>query len=286
MSQLPGSGPPTGAERALDGVLRSISGAIEGIAESVGSFFGPTVLHTTVSDHDVELELCLQLIAETDDAVEKETATRGSQPATRNKSSNGSIAVYNTSDAKWKTFYGKFRGGTVKATRVIDFEYEPNHTLERMYVFDDGQADRVVLHVHTFEPWPGQDVAERGDPTTRARKVTSVNFRHASKAQNPGRPAFLQEQKGFDLVNVRGWYDNFVKKGREKQLEWHWVIDGDVPACMKNEARIDQVREAYNQVDPLSALQLRRPEAVAAPAPTSAFVSERSAVGLIGSRAG
>ena len=162
-----------------------------------------------------ELALFLQLISETDGAVDV-PATRKPRPLLGWK--------------HWKHFYEAAQKGNVTPTMLIDFQYKPNGTIERMYCFKDGYTDRVVLHAHTSEPWPGLPAVENEHPATRARKVTSVNARLGIKGLAPtkGGPMFSQEAIGVDLVGVHDWEK---KKKAGKDIEWSWGTAGHMPPC-------------------------------------------------------
>jgi len=195
---------------------------------------------------DEELSLFLDLIRQTDGAVQD-------PPATRHANSKPPV---NTSDPGWQHFYKMVKGKKVKATMVIDFQYKFNETVERMYCFDDGGADRVVLHVHTLEQWPGTTgesnearflKALAGNPATRARTVTSVNIRYATLNPDFGRydsngrydeRKFLQDNRGFNVVEVHNW-KSLVSKDRGGETEWSWgwhppLKIGDVPQCQRD----------------------------------------------------
>ncbi|KAJ1468769.1 hypothetical protein T484DRAFT_1854232, partial [Baffinella frigidus] len=195
-----------------------------------------------------ELRSFLQLISETDGDV-----VDGGVEATRKPRPK---SVMN--QKLWDDFYNKvaLQDGTVTATTVIDFEY--SGTVERMYCFDDGCTDRVgdgcvdrvVLHVHTLEPWP-TDAADV-DPATRARKVTSVNLRRSPQTKDG--TTFKQEiVTGYELLNVGDWKDR-VKKGKGHETEWSWATEGDVPWAEKKlraggGLRVEPKRQrAYDQV--------------------------------------
>ncbi|KAJ1489272.1 hypothetical protein T484DRAFT_1780329 [Baffinella frigidus] len=118
---------------------------------------------------DEELLFFMKLIDETDGDVDGDVDESSASRSTTRRS-------LGTRDPDWQHFYQKARDGNVKATVVIDFEYEFNNTVERMYCFEDGDTSRVVIHVHTLEVWPGYATANdpATDPTTRARKVRYV----------------------------------------------------------------------------------------------------------------
>jgi len=185
----------------------------------------------SVEGVDEELSLFMDLIRQTDDAVQDAPATRGGGDA---------MPLPGTSDAGWQHFYKLVKGKKVKATRVIDFVYNFDHklqpqfneTVERMYCFDDGGSSRVVLHVHTLEQWPGFAKALAGDPLTRARTVTSVNIRHATLNPKKTGPKFLSERQGYPVVGVGNW-KSLVSKARGGETEWRWGARGDVPKCQR-----------------------------------------------------
>ena len=181
----------------------------------------------------------LQLIRQTDGVVED-------APATRKVNAKSPLG---TSDPQWQNFYQLALAGKVTATVVIDFQYGPNNTVERMYCFDDGAASRVVLHVHTLEQWPVDfSTALAQDPAKRARKVTSVNIRLATLNQESKGPRFLQEmgpRAGFPLVGVPNW-KSLVAKNRGSETEWRWGTTGDVPQCQREKGADFKV--AYDEV--------------------------------------
>lgn len=165
---------------------------------------------------------CLQLIRQTEGALQDASATRSVRH------------VNGTGDPVWQRFYQMaLVPGEIQATVVIDFEYlapkgtspHGHPTVERMYCFDDGGESRVVLHVHTLEPWPGYLPALAADPTTRAKKVTAINFRHGTlnpayttHKMNP-EPKFLQGARGLPLVAVSNW-QGLVSNARGDETEW------------------------------------------------------------------
>ena len=167
---------------------------------------------------DEELSLFMDLIRQPDLNVEDAEATR-----------SGSSAV-NTGDAGWQRFYKMVTEKKVTATIVIDFQYKQNETVERMYCFDNGGADRVVIHVHTLEQWPGEtgegDAARfakayAAPPATRARKVTSVNIRIATLNGASTGPKFLQGSQGCPVVSVPNW-KKLVRLQKGSDTEWRW----------------------------------------------------------------
>ena len=130
---------------------------------------------------------------------------------------------------RWEEFYKNVKDGKVKATVVIDFKYQLNDTVERMYCFDDGcESERVVLNVHTLEPWPGSAEANQTPAVTRARKVTFANTRLAVKVAGK----FEQATAGFTLVSVKDWQQR-VSAGRGGETVWSWETEGDVPSAEK-----------------------------------------------------
>ncbi|KAJ1466767.1 hypothetical protein T484DRAFT_2027600 [Baffinella frigidus] len=174
---------------------------------------------------DEELAFFLKLIAETDGAVEG--------PASRK-------APTKMDRKQWDDFCNLVKRKKVKATMVIDFQYRPKNsrpTVERSYCFDDGGTNRVVLHVHTLDPWPtgskldptGIKAVKTGDPRKRAREVTSVNIRYAPTSTNPNNNAkFEQESGAYGLVWVDGW-ETMVNLGRGEHganVAWNWSTPG------------------------------------------------------------
>jgi hypothetical protein len=198
-------------------------------------------------ENDTELLAFLELISSTDSDVARNEGPAES-PVTRG---GGGRQALGTDDETWKRFHKNVESGAVTPTMVIDFEYKPNSTLERMYCFKEAERDyRMVLHVHTLEKWPGTKNLE-GGATQHARKVTSVNVRYADRVTRPymGGPAFKQDDQGFHLVGVRDWQWR-VKEGRGAETEWMWGKDDDIPPAEKKTNVKDayKVKDAYNQV--------------------------------------
>mgnify|MGYP001027568484 CR=1 FL=1 len=159
----------------------------------------------------------------------------------------------------WKRFCGKVSRKSVQPTCVIDFPYGDdkglklegdNRLLERMYCFKDAQTDRrVVVHVHTLLEW-GQRNSKT--PPERAKKVTSVNVRHAVKEAK----GFEQEggAESYPVVPVGEklkykWRDIYRKDGG-RSLEWVWADRKSMPPI---ENRDEKIREAYDEVSILQA---------------------------------
>ncbi|KAJ1487835.1 hypothetical protein T484DRAFT_2180788 [Baffinella frigidus] len=194
-----------------------------------------------------EVQLALQLIRDTD-GVSSEwhdpEATRQLQPS------------------GWTSFYKnwdkKVLSGAVVPTCVIDFPFADRPTptnphglnlqgddrhLERMYCFKEVDEDtRVVIHVHTLVRW-----GDRGKlhPNSRARKVTSVNVRHAKNISGQ----FQQDGGGFSLgvVPVDGtlrsdWRRRF-NRGLGGQLEWVWADPKSFPASENRQRAASSYQE-------------------------------------------
>ena len=188
---------------------------------------------------DEELLSFLQLIGETDGAVQDAPATR---------ESNAKPKLGNSYPI-WKNFYQKALNGKVTATMVIDFQYGFNKTVERMYCFDDGGASRVVIHVHTLELWPANfSRALAQNPATRARKVTSVNIRHATLTPSSKGGTFLQGKQGHQLVGVPDWKSLVSNPplGSETETVWRWGTAGEVPQCQRQMGA--DLKVAYDEV--------------------------------------
>lgn len=184
----------------------------------------------------------MKLIDETDGDVDGDVDESSASRSTTRRS-------LGTRDPDWQHFYQKARDGNVKATVVIDFEYEFNNTVERMYCFEDGDTSRVVIHVHTLEVWPGYATANdpATDPTTRARKVTAVNLRRAERLQSckPGQASkilwqkFWMNPRGCSVVGVPKW-KRLVQEGKGGDIQWSWGLGGDVPP---EESRLHLIRQ-------------------------------------------
>jgi len=216
----------------------SIADFTEGMLESAGS-----------AVDDAEALAFLELIAATDARVDDtafEAAATG-EPAVRGGGGKQPPAELGTDDPSWKQFYASVVNQKAVPTMLIDFEYKPNHTLERMYCFTDGTGDyRVVLHVHTLEQWPDPTTLEK-NPTNYARRVTSANVRVAERVSPRPRQSgskFSQDGTGHQLVGVRDWRWR-VEKKLGHTTEWVWSKAGDIPQA---ESKTPEIKAAYNEV--------------------------------------
>jgi hypothetical protein len=105
---------------------------------------------------------------------------------------------------------------------------ERDALLERAYCFidrrDAEEAGRlVVVHAHTMCKW---EEAKSAHPRDRAKKIASVNVRHANKLEKGGlyKQEYGAESLGVLPVNQdlrRGWHDTFTA-ARSSELEWSW----------------------------------------------------------------
>jgi len=209
------------------------------------------------------LNIIRDLRSAADDSMEversDETAEAESDEEASGSAVAGSAVTRKVEFQGWKKFCSNVRRESVQPTCVIDFPYGDdkglklegdNRLLERMYCFKDAQTDRrVVVHVHTLLEW-GQRNSKT--PPERAKKVTSVNVRHAVKERN----GFKQEgsKESFRVVPVGPklrdkWRDTFRNDGGSS-LEWVWADRKSMP---RSENRDEKIREAYDEVSILQA---------------------------------
>jgi hypothetical protein len=125
--------------------------------------------------------------------------------------------------------------GRVEPICIVDFAFrdqgglnlpESDALLERAYCFidrrDAEEAGRlVVVHAHTMCKW---EEAKSAHPRDRAKKIASVNVRHANKLEKGGlyKQEYGAESLGVLPVNHdfrRGWRDTFTA-ARSSELEW------------------------------------------------------------------
>ena len=147
--------------------------------------------------------------------------------------------------------------GRVEPICIVDFKFrdhgglnlpERDGLLERAYCFidrrDAEETERlVVVHAHTMCKW---EEAKSAHPRDRAKKITSVNVRHANKLERGGlyKQEYGAESLGVLPVNHdlrRGWRDTF-KAARSSELEWSW---GDCSSFPTGE---EGSQKAYSRV--------------------------------------
>jgi hypothetical protein len=143
--------------------------------------------------------------------------------------------------------------GLVEPICIVDFKFrddcelnlpERDGLLERAYCFidrrDAEEAGRlVVVHAHTMCKW---EEAKSAHPRDRAKKITSVNVRHANKLEKGGlyKQEYGAESLGVLPVNHdlrRGWRDTF-KAARSSELEWSWGDGSSFPTAARKPTRV------------------------------------------------
>jgi hypothetical protein len=229
---------------------------------AAGGSEGATTLPQTQQDEiRAALDIIRDLRSAADDSMEVEWSDEKME--VESSSGDGSASGVAGADVtrkialpEWKTFCGNVRRKPelVTPTCVIDFPYEDDkglklakdrRLLERMYCFKDAQTDRrVVVHVHTLLEW-GQRNSKT--PPERAKKVTSVNVRHAVKEAKK----FEQEggDKRYAVVPVGEklkykWRDIF-RNDEGRSLEWMWADPKSMPHIEKKD---EKTRDTYDEV--------------------------------------
>jgi hypothetical protein len=189
-----------------------------------------------------------------EDAVFEEAEAGQHAPPTSRKVSNGYFERF--CDRVESTLANK-ELGLVEPICIVDFAFrdqgglnlpESDALLERAYCFidrrDAEEAWRlVVVHAHTMCKWKE---AKSAHPRDRAKKITSVNVRHANKLEKGG---LYKQEYGVESFRVlpvnhdlrRGWRDTFTA-ARSSELEWCW---GDCSSFPTGE---EGSQKAYSRV--------------------------------------
>ena len=192
-----------------------------------------------------EVKAALELIRDTDDESAWAAGTAGDDGV---EEADAVTRVLKFTD--WKKFCTDARKKQMVPTCVIDFPYSDNNSLkppllERMYCFKGVDDDwRVVLHVHTLLPW-----CDRGtEPKKRAKRVTSVNVRHAERKGG----VFKQDQSHVSVKilpvadNLKHRWKTMWEDGKGARLEWQWGTAKSMPVDEKK--NMTATVSAYDEV--------------------------------------